>query len=82
MRHFPDKLSKGRLPDRSYFFNILNTVNEEYVTKLIKHANQARFMADKLTEDDQTIVVSEKMVNMLNAAPFTSCKHLSCLIFL
>ena len=24
-KYFPDKLPKGRVPDREYFFNILNT---------------------------------------------------------
>ena len=38
-KHFPDKLPKGRLPNRDYFFNVLNTCNNEYVTQLIKHAN-------------------------------------------
>ena len=31
MRFFPDMLPKGRLPDREYFFNILNTLEEPYV---------------------------------------------------
>ena len=31
MRFFPDKLPKGRLPDREYFFNVLNTLEEPYV---------------------------------------------------
>ncbi len=39
MRHFPDKLPKGRLPDREYFWNVMNTLNEEYVGNLIRHAN-------------------------------------------
>ena len=26
MKYFPDTLPKGRLPDRVYFFNVLNTV--------------------------------------------------------
>ena len=38
MKYFPDKLPKGRLPDRKYFFDILNTVKPDYVDKLIKHA--------------------------------------------
>ena len=25
MKYFPNKLPKGRVPDREYFFNILNT---------------------------------------------------------
>ena len=82
MKHFPDRLSKGRLPDRSYFFNMLNTINEKYVKKLIEHANNARFLGDKLRDDDQTIVVSEKMINMLNAAPFSSRKFLLYFNFL
>ena len=31
MRFFPDQLPKGRLPDREYFFNVLNTLEEPYV---------------------------------------------------
>ena len=39
MKYFPDKLPKGRLPNREYFFNILNTANNEYVTQISRHAN-------------------------------------------
>ena len=42
MRHFPDKLPRNRLPDRTYFFNILNSCNSEYVAHLIQHANLQR----------------------------------------
>ena len=31
MRHFPSKMAKGRVPDREYFFNVLNTFQGEYV---------------------------------------------------
>ena len=31
MKFFPSKFPKGRFPDRKYFFNIMNTVMEEYV---------------------------------------------------
>ena len=30
-RFFPDKIPKGRLPSREYFFNVMNTVNTAYV---------------------------------------------------
>ena len=40
MKYFPDKLPKGRLPDREYFFNLMNTINPTYTAQLIKHANQ------------------------------------------
>ena len=31
-RFFPTKLPQGRLPDRDYFWNVFNTLNEPYVT--------------------------------------------------
>ena len=38
-RYFPDRLPKNRLPDREYFFNVLNTVYPDYCDAMIKHAN-------------------------------------------
>ena len=35
MRYFPTKFPKGRVPDRAYFFNIMNTVMEGYVQAII-----------------------------------------------
>ena len=46
MKYFPDILPVGRLPDRDYFWNIFNTLNEEYVAKLISHANKVRTEAN------------------------------------
>ena len=42
MKFFPSKFPAGRLPDRTYFFNIMNTVMEDYVTQIVKHANTVR----------------------------------------
>ena len=30
MQYFPDKMPKGRVPSREYFFNVLNTVKNDY----------------------------------------------------
>ena len=46
MKYFPDTMPKGRFPDRDYFFNIMNTLNENYVQQLIKHANDVRHATD------------------------------------
>ena len=43
MSYFLDHLPKGRTVSRDYFWNILNTVDEAYVTHLIQHANGARY---------------------------------------
>ena len=44
-RYFPSNLPQGRLPDREYFWNVLNTVNEPYVTQLVRHAHELRHAA-------------------------------------
>ena len=43
MRFLPNRLPKGKLPEREYFFNVLNTVNPEYTQSMIDHANKLRF---------------------------------------
>ena len=40
MVYFPSSLPKNRLPERQYFFDILNTLHEEYVQALIRHAHE------------------------------------------
>ena len=74
MKYFPDKLPNNRLPDRQYFFNILNTCNEVYVKSLIDHALKMRNSGEGDHLEEKTICISEKMQDMLDAAPFQSCK--------
>ena len=33
--YFPDKMPKDRVPDRDYFFTILNTLQPDYVDAMI-----------------------------------------------
>ena len=42
MVFFPSKMAKGRVPDREYFMNILNTVNGDYLQQVMKHAHEER----------------------------------------
>ena len=35
MVYMPDPTPDGRLPDRQYFWNVLNTVNSGYVSQLV-----------------------------------------------
>ena len=45
MRYFPAKLPKGRVPDREYFFNVLNTFHPAYLDEIIQHSNSKRMDA-------------------------------------
>ena len=40
MRYFPDTLPAGRHMDRQYFFNIMNTLNPEYTSALVRYAEE------------------------------------------
>ncbi len=40
MKYMPNKTADGKLPDRTYFFNLLNTVYPEIVSKMIINANK------------------------------------------
>ena len=74
MRFLPDPRVDGRLPDRTYFFNILNTVHPEYMKKVIEHANEQRMAATADKQEQETIHVSEQWWERLNNIPFVSCK--------
>ena len=74
MKYFPSKLAKGRLPDRAYFFNILNTLQPEYIQALVKHANVQRNSAAADARAIETIEISDDWWEQLNAVPFISCK--------
>ena len=40
--YFPDYYAKGRQCNRDYFFNIVNTLHEEMLWKIIEHALNQR----------------------------------------
>ena len=42
MLYMPDATPDGRLPEREYFWNVLNTLQTAYVQRLIEHANAQR----------------------------------------
>ena len=75
MKYFPNKLPKGRVPDREYFFNILNTFQPLYVDQIIQHSNVQRNSVSSEAQAKETIEVSDKWWNALNASPFLSCEY-------
>ena len=74
MRYFPDKMPKGRVPDREYFFNIVNTFQQRYIEGLIKHANAQRNTPINEEKAIETIEVTDDWWDALNSTPFLSCK--------
>ena len=76
MQFFPSKMAKGRVPDRDYFMNILNTVNSDYLQQLMKHAHEERATGNGMAKAKETIEISDKWWDSLNALPFVSRKFL------
>ena len=40
---FPQQRTIADLPDREFFFNVVNTTDLQYISALIKHAHSLRF---------------------------------------
>ena len=74
MKYMPDKLPRGRVPDREYFFNVLNTLKEGYLSSLIEHAIAQRNSSESQAVEQQVVEVSEHWLEQLKAVPFISCK--------
>ena len=74
MMYFPTKMTKNRLPDRGYMFNILNTFQPNYLQALIKHANDQRNSVSNDAIAREAIEVSDDWWDALNSVPFISRK--------
>ena len=71
MQYMPDPTPDGRIPEREYFWNVLNTLQEAYVQQLIEHANTQRNTLQE-DRDGEAIEISEDWWLKLNAMPFVS----------
>ena len=74
MKYMPDKLPKGKLPERRYFFNVLNTVHEEKTKAFFAHANKMRFQTSSDGIQTDEVLVTEEWWSKLNLLPYYSCK--------
>ena len=74
MQYFPTKFPKGRLPDREYFYNIMNTVQGEYLTVLTKHAHDQRVNPIAERKANDIIEITDEWYEKLNSVAFISSK--------
>ena len=74
MKYFPTPGPSTRLPCRTYFFNIMNTLMGEYVRQIMTHAQTVRANKSHMLEAVQTIEVTDEWFDKLKAVPFVSCK--------
>ena len=74
MQYFPDKIAANHLPDRDYFWNVINTLHQLYVRRIITRARELRHDVDAEAVQQETILVSEEWLGLLNDVPFASSK--------
>jgi hypothetical protein len=73
-KFFPEQRSRSDLPEREYFFNIINTIEPDYLFSLIKHAQNLRFSNTNPDENKDIIEVNEFWRKELEASPYFSSK--------
>jgi len=59
MKYMPNPTTEFKLPDRTYFWNVANTVQNNYVQNVIKHANDLRMKAQDEVNHGNTIEISD-----------------------
>ena len=72
--YFPDKYPAGRGPPRQYFFDILNTLQPQYLKRVLAHASEQRMAADGADQTGGTIAISKFWEEELKAMPYLSQK--------
>ena len=63
--YFNDIYPKERFPERSYFFNILNTIYPDYLSSIMSHACKTRFTVDGDKMKREAIVATDEWYNLL-----------------
>ncbi len=53
--YFQESYVDDKGPNRKYFFDVLNTIYPEYLSKIMAHASQQRFSALGVDEKTHTI---------------------------
>ena len=73
-RFFPDQATKGNRPDRVFFFNVINTLQPDYLQKLIMHAQSQRARGSEAQANPNIIEVNDFWRKELEATPYFSSK--------
>ena len=72
LSYFPSKYPKGKGPPREYFFNVLNTLQPEYLANIMAHAAKQRMSAEGEGMERQSIEISEYWQEQLKSMPYLS----------
>lgn len=71
-RYFPSKYPKGRQCCRSYMYNVWNTLHPDDVNEVIMYANRQRYDISAEKVKQESIIITDKWMQELEALPFIS----------
>ena len=74
-QYFPDEFPKGKGPPREYFFNVLNTLQPDFLKQLLDHANKLRMTSAGEKGLKESIQISQYWEEQLKAMPYLSRKY-------
>ena len=70
--YFPDEFFTKKTPERKFFFDVINTVYEDFLPPLINHASQLRIEGEVKEQQEQVILATDEWMSELQAVPFFS----------
>ena len=68
----PPKVNQGRTCDKTYFWNVVNKVTSGEVEAMVDHANSQRNAVDSGDMNQESITMSQQMVELMQAHPWVS----------
>ena len=74
LKYMPELSGEDKIPERTYFWNVANTVQNRYVQNVIKYANDQRMKVQDEKDHGESIQISDHWWDKLNSVPFVSCK--------
>ena len=75
----PPKVNKGRSCDKTYFWNVINSVTSQEVEAMVDHANSQRNAVDSGDMNQESITMSQQMVELMQAHPWVSVSAVTLL---
>ena len=62
---YPDEFFTKKTPEREFFFNVLNTVYEDFLPPLISHAESQSMVGEVKEQQEEVILATDDWVNEL-----------------
>ena len=70
--YLPPKINQGRTCNKQYFWDVVNSITSGEVEAMVDHANSQRNAVDSGDMNQESITMSQQMVDLMQAHPWVS----------